>query len=121
MRYCRNCRKFTAGQPAYCQFCGRSYGVKLCPRGHKSPRAASVCSECGSHELSTPHSSQAGMSLIGTVIGYVILSSLILFALYFAYRLFTSPDSLLWLMKLGLGLALVLLVWMNVFGQPGRK
>jgi RNA polymerase subunit RPABC4/transcription elongation factor Spt4 len=121
MRYCCSCHKFTAGKPQYCQFCGRSYGVKLCPRGHKNPRAANVCSECGSEELSTPHSSQTGMSLIGTVIGYVILSALVLFALYFAYHLFTDPDSLLWLMKLGLGLALVLLVWMNAFGASGRK
>jgi RNA polymerase subunit RPABC4/transcription elongation factor Spt4 len=57
MRYCRNCRKFTAGKPAYCNFCGRSYSVKLCPRGHRNPRSADACAECGSRELRASPSS----------------------------------------------------------------
>jgi hypothetical protein len=28
--------------------------VKLCPRLHRNPRYAEVCSQCGSRELSTP-------------------------------------------------------------------
>ena len=44
----------TQGEPAYCNFCGRSYDVKLCPRRHQNPRGAEVCSQCGSRELSTP-------------------------------------------------------------------
>lgn len=119
MRYCRNCRKFTAGAPLYCQFCGRSYGVKLCPRGHRNPRASNACSECGSRDLSTPHSPQSGLSLIGIIIGCLILAALCIYAGYFAYRLFTTPDALLQLMELGLGLGLVLLVFIFAFG--GRK
>jgi len=121
MRYCKNCRKFTAGSPAYCQFCARSYNVKLCPRGHKNPRAATACSECGSRDLSTPHARQSGMSLIGTILGLLILSALSIYAVYFAYRLVTTPDALLGLMKLGLGLALVLLVWAFAFDPSPRK
>jgi hypothetical protein len=54
MRYCYNCGHITPGEPAYCNSCGRSYDVKLCPRGHQNPRGAEVCSQCGSRELSTP-------------------------------------------------------------------
>ena len=121
MRYCNNCRKFTAGHPAYCQFCARSYNVKLCPRGHKIPRAASACATCGSRDLSTPHSRQSGISLLGTIIGLVILGTLSIFAIYFAYRLATTPDALLGLMKLGLGLGLLLLVWAFAFDSSPRK
>jgi hypothetical protein len=121
MRYCRNCRKFTSGKPAFCQFCGRSYGVKLCPRGHKNPRAANACSECGSHELSTPHAPQSGMSLVGTVLGFVILGALSIYAAYYAYSLLTAQGALLSLMLVGLGLGLVLLAWMFAFGPSKRK
>lgn len=121
MRYCRNCQKFTSGQPAFCQFCGRSYGVKLCPRGHRNPRSANSCSECGSHELSTPHAPQSGMSKIGTIVGFLILSVLVIYAAYYAYSVVTAPDTVLHLMLIGLGLGLVLLVWMFAFGSSKRK
>ena len=54
LSYCYNCGHMTAGEPLYCNHCGRSYDWKLCPRHHKNPRGAEVCSECGSRELSIP-------------------------------------------------------------------
>jgi RNA polymerase subunit RPABC4/transcription elongation factor Spt4 len=54
MRYCYHCNRITAGEPLFCNFCGRSYNVKLCPRLHPNPRKAEVCSQCGSRDLSTP-------------------------------------------------------------------
>ena len=54
MRYCPNCNRITPGEPLYCNFCGRSYDLKVCRRGHINPRIADVCSECGSRDLSTP-------------------------------------------------------------------
>jgi RNA polymerase subunit RPABC4/transcription elongation factor Spt4 len=54
MKYCYHCGRLTSGEPPFCQFCGRSYNVKLCPRQHANPRFADVCSQCGSRELSTP-------------------------------------------------------------------
>jgi hypothetical protein len=54
MKYCHHCGRLTSGEPMFCQFCGRSYDVKLCPRLHANPRWAEVCSQCGSRELSTP-------------------------------------------------------------------
>lgn len=54
MRLCTACHKLTAGEPLYCNFCGRTYDVKLCPARHINPRSALVCSQCGSPDLSTP-------------------------------------------------------------------
>ena len=54
MKYCYQCGKLTAGEPLFCNFCGRSYDVKLCPRQHPNSRVAEVCSQCGSRELSMP-------------------------------------------------------------------
>src|SRR6266849_3820212 len=42
------------GKALFCNRCGRSFDVKLCPRLHPNPRHAQVCSQCGSSELSTP-------------------------------------------------------------------
>lgn len=44
----------TVGEPLYCNYCGASYDVKLCPARHVNPRSAEVCSQCGSRDLSTP-------------------------------------------------------------------
>jgi hypothetical protein len=54
VKYCYYCGRATTGEPLFCNFCGRTYDVKLCPRLHINPRGTFVCSKCGSHELSTP-------------------------------------------------------------------
>lgn len=54
MKYCYECGRVTAGKPIFCNFCGRSYDVKLCPRLHQNPRIAEVCSQCGSRDFSLP-------------------------------------------------------------------
>jgi len=54
MKYCYECNRITAGEPLFCNFCGRTYDVKLCPRLHPNPRIAQACSQCGSRDLSTP-------------------------------------------------------------------
>src|ERR1700688_1378666 len=54
MKYCFNCNRITPGEPLFCNSCGRSYDVKLCPRLHANPRSAEACSQCGSRDLSTP-------------------------------------------------------------------
>lgn len=54
MKYCYNCDRVTIGEPLFCNFCGRSYDVKLCPRLHVNPRGTRVCSKCGNSELTTP-------------------------------------------------------------------
>ena len=54
MKYCYNCNRVTIGEPLFCNFCGRSYDIKLCHKLHVNPRYAEACSHCGSRELSTP-------------------------------------------------------------------
>jgi hypothetical protein len=54
MRYCHNCHKTTTGEPLFCHSCGSTYDAKLCPARHINPRWATVCSACGSRDLSTP-------------------------------------------------------------------
>lgn len=54
MRYCTQCRHLTPGEPLFCNVCGRTYDVRLCPRLHVNPRSAQLCSQCGSRDLSRP-------------------------------------------------------------------
>jgi hypothetical protein len=54
MRFCNQCSRYSPGRPPYCPHCGRSYNVRLCPRGHANSRRVTFCSECGSDVLSTP-------------------------------------------------------------------
>lgn len=54
MTYCYQCGQTTGGTPLFCNFCGRSYDVKLCPSRHVNPRTAEACSRCGSRNLSLP-------------------------------------------------------------------
>jgi hypothetical protein len=54
MKFCYECGRMTAGEPLFCNFCGRSYDVKLCPGRHPNPRNAEVCSQCGSRDFSIP-------------------------------------------------------------------
>ena len=69
MRYCYHCERATSGEPLFCNFCGRSYDLKLCPRLHVNPRYATVCSQCGSRELSTP---QPKISLGWKVVAFLL-------------------------------------------------
>lgn len=54
MKHCYHCGRITAGEPLFCNTCGRTFDQKLCPRLHPNPRSAEICSRCGSRELSSP-------------------------------------------------------------------
>jgi hypothetical protein len=54
MRRCTACFRFHPGTPTFCSYCGRSFDVRICARGHRNPRGAQFCAECGSADLSTP-------------------------------------------------------------------
>src|SRR3989442_10932392 len=54
MRYCTSCRRVSAGVPPFCTRCGRTFGVRLCPRLHVNSRRAEVCAQCGSRDLTEP-------------------------------------------------------------------
>jgi hypothetical protein len=119
MKLCNQCHRITTGDPVYCNQCGASYDTKYCPRQHPNPRAAVVCSECGSRELSTPQPkfpfwTRPFLFLLGRLAGFLLLVGLIVFLGVFIYRLVTDPNGLLGLLFLGLALGLLLLLWMQL-------
>jgi len=119
MKLCNRCHRITTGDPVFCNHCGASYDTKYCPRQHPNPRAASVCSQCGSRELSVtqpkfPFWAKPLLLLLGHLPGFLLLFGLIGFLCVFVYRLLTDPNGLLGLMSLGLVLGLLLLLWMQL-------
>jgi len=116
MRFCNNCKRLSPGKDLFCSGCGSTYDVKLCPRLHVNPRAALLCSQCGSRELSTP---QPKLPVLVRLIralhlGVLLLLSLIVYAGFYAYQLITDPNNLQSLMCVGLALGLLLYLWMNL-------
>ena len=51
MRYCPYCHRLNAGRPQLCFYCGHTWHVRLCPRGHENPPDAQFCGSCGSADL----------------------------------------------------------------------
>lgn len=62
-----------------------------------------------------------GFSTIGKVIGVTILLVLCGYVLYFVWKFLTDPNTLLSLMRVGLELGMLFVVWMFIFGRPGKK
>ncbi len=56
MRFCPHCKRINPGKPKRCHFCGRTWFIRLCPRGHENPYIAQLCGTCGSADLSEPAS-----------------------------------------------------------------
>ena len=121
MRYCNHCKHLTPGEdPAFCQSCGRTYDVRLCPRQHVNPRSAEVCSECGSRELTTPQPKRsfgkAALMLVLKMLaskftGLLLLVALCVYAIYFALQWLSNPNHLTFLMGIGLQLGLLFWLW----------
>ncbi len=51
MRYCPFCHRWNLDRPQLCNYCGRSWYHRLCPRGHENPPDAQFCGICGSADL----------------------------------------------------------------------
>lgn len=97
MKYCYNCDRVTIGEPLFCNFCGRSYDVKLCPRLHVNARGTLVCSKCGSSELTTPQPrvpfwAKIVLFLLTLVPGLILSVVSIGLVLFFVRRFLFSPD-----------------------------
>jgi hypothetical protein len=116
MKYCYACNKITNGEPFFCNFCGRSYDVKLCPRLHANPRNAQACALCGSRDLSTPQPKVPFwvrillflLSLVpGSILAVVSIATVILFIL----EIFRSPRLLFATFLLLVALGFLWWVW----------
>jgi RNA polymerase subunit RPABC4/transcription elongation factor Spt4 len=119
MRYCFHCSRITVGQPQFCNFCGRTYDSKLCPRLHDNPREAQVCNQCGSRDLTLPQPKLAlwirpllflfsllpGVALLILTIGYLFL---------YIYIWFTDPSRMLAVLMLGLVVGMLWLLYMEM-------
>ena len=51
MRYCPNCRRINEAWPERCRFCGLTWNIRICRRGHQNPANTVFCGECGSGDL----------------------------------------------------------------------
>jgi hypothetical protein len=106
----------TAGKPLFCSFCGRTYDIKLCPRLHPNRRAAQVCAQCGSRDLSTP---QPKVSFWWRIVEWLakVLLALLLFLLSCAGAiavlegLLRSPQLQCGLIGLAILLGLLWWIW----------
>lgn len=116
MKYCYECGRMTPGDPLYCNFCGRSYDVKLCPRNHPNSRIAEICSQCGSRELSTPQPKVSAWWrilewLARMVVGaFALLLSAILLV-EFLKAVFGTPEGQAGLVGLGILVGVLWFLW----------
>jgi DNA-directed RNA polymerase subunit RPC12/RpoP len=102
----------TAGEALFCNKCGRSYDVKLCPRLHQNSRGAEVCSKCGSRELSTPQPKIPLSWRLLALVARLALGLMLFYAsLSLVIALLRSPEVQRTLVALGLLLGCLWWVW----------
>jgi RNA polymerase subunit RPABC4/transcription elongation factor Spt4 len=99
MRYCNQCHRITQGEPMFCNFCGRSFDLRLCPSRHPNPRNAEICSQCGSRELSTPHPHvslwlQGLIKILGILPGLALVAVSVLFVFGLVHALVENQQLL---------------------------
>lgn len=121
MHYCNNCNRITTGDPLFCNFCGRSYDLKLCPHRHPNPRHAEICSQCGSRELSTPHPRVSFwlaplLVLLSALPGLLLLVLSIWFLVGLVQVLLTNQQLLFQFMLIGLFIAFLWWLYMQLPG-----
>ena len=119
MRYCYQCNHITVGEPLFCNTCGRSFNVKLCPRLHVNPRSAEVCSQCGSRDLSKPQPRvpiwvpilEFVLSLIPGLFLALISIAVVAFAIH---SILTSPQLMCWTVLLLIVLGILWWLWSQI-------
>src|SRR5205807_4031359 len=116
MKHCFNCGRISAGDPLFCNTCGRSFDKKLCPRHHPNPRSAEICSRCGSRELSTPQPNVSlGWKFLEWLMRMVIGALLLLLSVFLGFEvlkgLLGSPMVQGGLVLLGMLLFVLAWIW----------
>ncbi len=130
MRYCTNCHRLTAGEPLFCNHCGRSFDAKLCPSRHVNPRTAQVCATCGSRDLSTPQPRRAFWAapliwLVSVLPGMLLLALSVAVLVGLVVVLIRDQEVLFpYMFTTGLVLAILWLLYLHLPGfirTPIRK
>jgi len=116
MKYCYQCGRITVGQPLFCNFCGRSYDVKLCSGKHVNPRIAEVCSQCGSRDLSTPQPKvsawwKLGEFLVRLLVGILLVCLSLLLVVATLQELLRNSQLQNGLVALGILLGVLWWMW----------
>jgi hypothetical protein len=119
MKYCYNCDRITAGEPLFCNFCGRSYDVKLCPRMHPNPRKAQACSKCGSRDFSTPQPKVPWWAplleiVLSSIPGVILTLASVLAVLAVLREILTNPAALVALALPLISLAILWGMWKQI-------
>ena len=119
MRYCNQCHRITPGEPLFCNFCGRSYDLKLCPHRHPNPRSAEICSQCGSRDLSIPQPHvplwlSPLLVLLSGLPGLLLLAITTLFAIGLINALISDQQLMFQFMLVGLMLAFLWYLYMHL-------
>ncbi len=91
MRYCPHCRRFNQGKPPICHFCGRTWHVRLCQRGHENPFNAQYCGTCGSADLTETVGPRSNIFIILKCSLWLLLGLSAYFILAGLYALLRPP------------------------------
>ncbi len=74
MRYCAYCKRLNVGSPTFCQYCGRSFNVRICKGcGHMNPTGALACRKCGRSNLSEPSGSSSPCLTLFKWFGWILV------------------------------------------------
>lgn len=77
MRYCPYCKRLNVGKPQRCRYCGRTWFVKICPKGHINPPEALFCGECGSADLTQPAGRKSILYYLFSLLKWVVIVGVI--------------------------------------------
>jgi RNA polymerase subunit RPABC4/transcription elongation factor Spt4 len=115
MKYCFNCNRLTPGTPLFCNSCGRSFDVKLCPRRHVNPRTAEACSQCGSRDLSTPQPRRpVWASPLGFVLSIIPGAFLVVASVVVTIAILERPDAIVALFFLMIPFGILWWMWSQI-------
>lgn len=119
MKYCFNCDHITPGHPVFCNFCGSSFDVKLCPRRHVNPRTAEACSQCGSRDLSTPQPRRPGWVqpagfLLSVIPGALLTFASIVVLLAAIVAILQHPEMIVMLILLAIPFGILWAMWLEI-------
>jgi RNA polymerase subunit RPABC4/transcription elongation factor Spt4 len=119
MKFCFNCGRITPGDPLFCNYCGRSYDVKLCPRMHPNSRGAEACSRCGSRDFSTPQPLRPVWApvlefLLLAIPGFVLVLASVALVLFFLVVVLSNPHALLSFILIGIALSILWSMWSQI-------